>query len=176
MLKLEYNQIWQRITTGASPYLTPLVERFDRLTPKDQKALLVLSGFLCLLIVYLMLWQPLAHWSENQYSQLQYEQETQSLLVDNTARIKSRNQKNLKRSSKDEATVIAALGRQSGLELSRVQPARQGVSVWIEEAPYQKVLNWLIQLNEQEQISVRQIQVDKSETLGMVKVFLRLSR
>ncbi|MCL6271149.1 type II secretion system protein M [Sansalvadorimonas sp. 2012CJ34-2] len=159
-----------------SPYLDMARQRFDQLAEKDQKALMALAAFLVIVMFWLLIWRPLDQWADREYDELVLERETQEFIAANYERTRSLVKNQSAAPKKDAAAVIASSGRKAGLELARVQPARQGVSIWIDEAPYQKLLGWLIELHNKENLEVRQIRVERTDQDGMVKAFLRLSR
>ena len=165
-----------KLTDVLAPYLERLRDYYSQLSSRDQRALLALSIFFTVLFVYFAIWHPIASWSTKQRDDYLYEKETQALMVANQARARSVvTTSSQSAPTKDAASVIASSGKRSGLTLTRVQPARQGVSVWIDEVPYQKLLGWLIYLNEKEHLQIRQIRIDRTEQDGVVKVFMRLS-
>ncbi|CAM3635068.1 type II secretion system protein GspM [Parendozoicomonas haliclonae] len=159
-----------------SPYLDQARDRFEQLPVKDQRALSALTIFLVIVVFWYLIWVPLDQWADREHDQLVTERETQEFLAKNYQRAKEIVKSRSSGPKKDAASVIASSGRAAGLELARVQPARQGVSVWLDEAPYQKLLGWLVQLHNREGLDVRQIRIEKTDQPGVVKAFLRLSR
>ncbi len=165
-----------RLSRLFAPMIDRGRERFDQLSIKDQRAVTWLTVFMAVLLFWLMLWKPLDEWADTEYSALVMERETQEFLAANYQRAREIVQSQKSGPKKDAAAVISTSARQMGLELSRVQPARQGVSVWADALPYQRLLSWLVQLHNREGIEVRQIRIDRTDQEGMVKVFMRLSR
>lgn len=164
------------LTSKLTPIIDQARERFQQMPQKDQRALLALSAFLVIVLFWFLVWKPLGEWADREYAELTLERETQAFLAANYERTREviKNQNSGPR--KEAASAIANSGRKAGLELTRVQPARQGVSVWLDAAPYQKLLAWLVQLHNRESLEVRQIRVERTDQTGVVKVFLRLSR
>ena len=151
-------------------------ERFQQLPQKDQRALMVLSGFIIIVLFWFLVWKPLEDWADREHAELTLERETQEFLAANYERTRGVIKSQTSGPKKDAAIAISSSGKRAGLELTRVQPARQGVSVWLDVAPYQKLLSWLVQLHNREGLEVRQIRVERTDQAGMVKVFLRLAR
>ncbi|GAA4647966.1 hypothetical protein GCM10023116_02280 [Kistimonas scapharcae] len=165
-----------KLVDALAPYLDRARDYYAQLSSRDQRALLVLSIFFAVMLVYFAVWHPIASWSAKQRADYVYEKETHALMVANQGKARSVvTASSQSAPTKDAASVIASSGKRSGLTLTRVQPARQGVSVWIDEVPYQKLLGWLIYLNEKEHLQIRQIRIDRTEQDGVVKVFMRLS-
>ncbi len=164
------------ILNRLSPVVENAQQKFDQLEVKDQRALLALTAFMIVVMFWLLIWRPLDHWAEREYEELVLERETQAFIAANYQRTKDLVKSQSSGPKKDAAAVIASSGRKAGIELARVQPARQGVSVWIDEVPYQKLLAWVVELHNKEKLDVRQIRVERTDQEGMVKSFLRLSR
>lgn len=166
-----------KLAGALAPYLERWRDYYSQLSGGDQRALVILSIVLAVLLVYVAIWHPVVNWSTRQRNDYLYEKETQALMVANQARarlvVMSSSQSG---STKDAASVIASSSKRSGLALTRVQPARQGgVSIWIDEVSYQRLLGWLIYLHEKEHLQVHQIHIDRAEHEGIVKVSMRLS-
>ena len=166
------NSVMNRLT----PYIDRGRERFDQLPQKDQRALVALSAFMIVVLFWFLLWKPLDEWADSEHAELVLERDTQTFLNANYERAREIAKSQNAGPKKEAASVVASSGRKAGLELARVQPARQGVSVWLDEAPYQRLLTWLVQLHNKEGLEVRQIRIERTEQEGRVKVFLRLAR
>ncbi|MTI14336.1 type II secretion system protein GspM [Sansalvadorimonas verongulae] len=164
------------LTNKLTPVIDPVRERFQNMPQKDQRALMALSGFMVIVLFWFLVWKPLDDWADKEYAELTLERETQAFLAANYERTKVLIKSQNTGPKKDAAAAISSSGKRAGLNLTRVQPARQGVSVWLDAAPYQKLLGWLVQLHNREGLEVRQIRVERTDQTGMVKVFLRLAR
>ncbi|WP_281647527.1 type II secretion system protein M [Parendozoicomonas sp. Alg238-R29] len=164
------------LSNKLTPALDQARDRFQQMPQNDQRAIMALSVFMILVVFWFLIWKPLDDWADREYAELVLERETQSFLAANYNRASEAIKNQSAGPKKDAAVVISNSGRKAGLELTRVQPARQGVSVWLDEAPYQKLLNWLVQLHNREGLEVRQIRVERTDQVGMVKAFLRLAR
>lgn len=165
-----------KLTEIVIPYMEYLRNYFTQLSVRDQRVLMVLSPFLVIMFVYFLIGHPLVNWSTKQRADYVYEKETHALMVGKQDQARagvSASKQSVP--TKNAASVIASSGKRIGLDFARVQPAKQGVSVWINETPYQTLLDWLIQLHEQEHMQIRQIRIDRTEQGGVVKVFMRLS-
>ncbi|MCK5893031.1 MAG: type II secretion system protein M [Endozoicomonadaceae bacterium] len=165
-----------KLTETITPYLEYSRNYFKQLSVRDQRALIVLSPFLVIIFAYFLIGQPLVNWSTRQRVDYVYEKETHALMV--AKQDQARAGVSVSKSpvsTKNAVSVIGSSSRRIGLNLARVQPTKQGVSVWIDAAPYQKLLDWLIQLHEQEHMQIHQIRIDRTEQSGVVKVVMRLS-
>lgn len=166
----------EKLKERVTLYLDRMQDYFAQLSVRDQRILMVFLPFLVTLIVYFLIWNPVVSWSGKQRADYLYEKETYALMLekqDQARAVVSASKQS--GPTKDAAAVIASSGKRIGLNLTRIQPARQGVSVWIDEAAYQKLWAWLSLLNEQEHMHIREIHLSRTERTGVVKVFMRLS-
>ncbi len=164
------------ITKTLTPYIDQMRSRFDMMPTRNQQVLVALSLFLAVILFWFMVWKPVGEWEETAHKNMMMERETHAFLAANYSRAKALVKASSSAPKKDPASVISSTGRKAGLDLTRVQPARQGVSVWLDEAPYQKLLAWLVNMQNKESLAVKQIRIEPTDEPGMVKVFLRLSR
>lgn len=160
--------------------VNPYVERgrgeFERLAPKDQKAVLGLTAFLVAVGFWFLIWKPSQEWMTASRAGFEREQQTEQFLEDNYQRVLALTKGATGSPKRDPASVVSTTGRTMGLQLTRVQPVNEGVSVWIDTAPYQKLLAWLIELSNKEKLNVKQIRLERTSQEGIVKVFMRLAR
>ncbi len=160
-----------------SPLIIRLNERYDTLSDNDRHALQIMLAFAVAVFVYLFIWQPVSHWAQDQYQSYNHEVGTYGWIVDNADRFEALRirQEQASKKRKGIASVTSGTARQAGLNLARVQPDKGGVSVWMEEAPYQVLLGWLVSLHNQYQIDISQIRIDREDEDGLVKVYLHLT-
>lgn len=76
-------------------------------------------------------------------------------------------------------SLVDSSARKAGLAsvMKRVQPEGDlGVRIWFESAPFDELINWLAILNSQHGLSVNEINVEQTESTGLVnvRVFLEL--
>ncbi|MCX4024952.1 type II secretion system protein M [Endozoicomonas sp. SM1973] len=155
-----------------------LHNKYQALNERDRKALLLMIGFLTCVLFYVMVWKPLAQWANDSQSGYFREQETLAWLEVNApiAKQVQASQSRGQQFSKDKiSAVVTSAARRSGIKLSRVQPGSQGVTVWAEKVPYQKLLEWLVYLRNQYQLSVDKIRIDAQDEPGVVRVYVSVT-
>ncbi|WP_330925455.1 type II secretion system protein M [Candidatus Sororendozoicomonas aggregata] len=145
---------------------------YDHLPSRDQNLLIVLGIFLLVTGFYLMIWEPLTQWSDHQMTDYRKQVETMEWLQKNSDKIQSAGKKTTISSSKDISTLITNTARQMGVTVYRIQPDRKGVGVWLDDAAYQKVLGWILALENKYHIIVRQIKIDRLKEEGRIKGYL----
>lgn len=147
-------------------------QRFDQLPERDRFALKALSIFAGVMLVVLMVFLPIRHFAT---SEQQHYQEAKSLLTwmranEAAARqIAAMTQAGADGQSLLNTINLAAQNR--AITIKRIEPEGQSnSSVWLENAPYETVMLWLFDLQEQHKIRVKQITIDKQPNSGYVNV------
>ncbi len=164
-------------TLDQLPVVQLLKEKYELLQEKDRKALSLLTIALAVAVLYFLIWEPIAHWSDKE--QMEYERQL-SVYEWMQTNAESARQTIKKQKSgpgqKDLSSVVSSTSRQAGIVLSRVQPDRKGLGIWIDDAAYQKLLMWLITLNTRYQIDLQQVKIEKNKEEGRVKAVFHLAR
>ncbi len=165
-----------KIAEQFNPMIEQARTQFNGLSPKDQKAVVAFSVFVIGVLFWLIAWQPSQEWITTERDSFRREQTTSEFIAANYQQVKELTQETNGAPKQDAASVISKTGKLAGLQLTRVQPANQGVSVWIDAAPYQILLGWLVDLSNDQGLNVQQFRLERTASPGVVKVFMRLAR
>lgn len=151
-----------------------------RLSPREQRTLLLGGSFVLLMVVYFGLIQPFAH------QKMLYEQQVSDKMALLTwmhkasaevNRLKGAVQATQKKTTKQSLLGLTeSLARQHelGATLQRIQPSQdEGVQVWLNNAPFDQVLAWLSALSEYG-IIVEHINIKRQAASGVVNVDVTL--
>ncbi|WP_422133317.1 type II secretion system protein GspM [Endozoicomonas sp. ALD040] len=159
-----------------SPLWLQLRAKYELMPEKDRRALHLLTALLLLASVYLFVWKPITEWSEKQQEEFTHQQSIYEWMADNVDQAKQAQRKQRAAGAKkDLSTIVSGSARQSELTLSRVQPDRKGLGVWIEDAAYQKLLAWMVALDTRYEVTIQQIKIDRGKEEGRVKVYMHLA-
>jgi len=161
-----------------------LIDRFKEyvsnqwgsLSTRDKRIVAALIVFLIICTMYIGVIRPLSNWNER--LKIAAQRGYDDLLFTQTNLSIAKELATHQRSSQglDPATIISNSARNAGIVFSRMQPIKQGVTLWIDEVSYQRLLTWLLQLYFNDHFNIKQIRLEKIETEGMVKTFVRLGR
>ena len=149
--------------------------RWEKLSSRDQRAALALLLVAVSLMIYLLVILPLSHWSHHAKASASLGYEDFLYIQKKLPLAKQLEDQKLSVRSSDPVGLVSSSGRQAGIVFSRVQPIRQGVSVWIDEVSYRRLLTWLLQL-QASTLNVKQVRLEKTTSEGFVKAFLSLGR
>jgi|GEM_PF-5067454 len=138
---------------------------------RDRRALLMLTAALLAGSIYLLAWEPLAQWSEARKQDYLYQQSINTWLHSELP--KAHNQQQT--THQDLSALTVRLAQRTGITLGKVQPDRKGLSVWVEDAAYQKLLTWLVLVHNQHGVAIDQVRIEQLSDKGRVKSYIRLS-
>lgn len=66
--------------------------------------------------------------------------------------------------------IISSSAKRHQIELIRIQPRDEMLQVWVKPVVFEKFINWLAYLQEKQGVQVEFMDIDRSETKGMVEV------
>ncbi len=159
----------------ANPYWQQCKSWYEVRPPRDRKILQLLFATVLTGLIYILVWEPVTQWSQAQKSAYLYQQEMNTWLHGNLSKARDL-QKNQQASSAHQelSSIAASVAQQAGITLGRVQPDRKGLSVWVEDAAYQKLLKWLVLLQTKHSVAIQQVRIDQLKEQGRVKSYIHL--
>ncbi|WP_257284406.1 type II secretion system protein M [Endozoicomonas sp. SESOKO1] len=159
----------------ANPYWQHCQSWYGMRPPGDRKILQLLFTVVLTGLIYLLILEPVSQWSETQKSAYLYQQEMNAWLHGNLPRARNLQKNQQAASSRQELSSIATnVAQQADISLGRVQPDRKGLSVWIEDAAYQKLLKWLVLLQTKHGVALQQVRIEQLKEEGRVKSYIHL--
>ncbi len=140
------------------------------LEPNERMMVTLLAGFVALLILYIGIWRPLNEWGQR--ADAQYQREIAVLdwmhLHEREARAASQ-RADTGRGSGSLLTVVANSAARAGLQLLRYQPeGTGGVSVVLQNQPFNSLVSWISKLEREDHVTVKQISIDGQSEPGLV--------
>lgn len=159
-----------------SPLWLQLQAKYELMSQKDRRAMHFLTAVLLLAAAYLFVWEPITAWSEKQQEEFVHQQSIYDWMAENIDQAKQAHRKQRSAAAKkDLSSIVSSSAKQSDLTLSRVQPDRKGLGVWVEDAAYQKLLAWMVVLDTRYEVIIQQIKIDRGKEEGRVKVYMHLA-
>lgn len=158
--------------------LNDLKQRFQQLTDREQKMVLISAIVVVVGSIYFLIYAPMQASIEKNSASLNAQKELLTWVSQNANRAIQ-----LKQSGGDGGEFNGSLpqavnqtANNSNISISRMQPQGDDIQVWIDNARFEDVLNWLQSL---ENMGVQIIEADiaEGESAGNVKIRrLRLSK
>ncbi|MDO6566876.1 type II secretion system protein M [Alteromonas sp. 1_MG-2023] len=151
--------------------MNALISKFKALTEREQILVMISAVVVVIGLFYFLVWSPL---NASLHQQKQLLDNQQSLLVwvkDSAVRAQQ-----LRRSSNTTAPFRGSLPQavnrttsRHSIDISRMQPQDDELQVWIDEAPFNDVLEWLKTL-EGMGIVIIQADIAEADNPGYIKV------
>ncbi len=146
----------------------------------ERRTLSVGGAALLIILLYFGGWAPLQDdvaQMEKQVHELQAVKRWMEQAAQQASRLQARATTQNKRSGRSWLSVVdqAAKRGRLGANLKRLEPdGKSGVKVWLEQASFDDMINWLVGLEQQYGLSVATITIDRQADLGRVNVRMTL--
>jgi general secretion pathway protein M len=149
---------------------------YGGLEANERSLMAGLAGFLVLVILYLGIWSPLADWSRRADAQYQHQMAVLEWMHQKEKEARAAGQRNEGTPETGSLlTVVANSAARSGVQLLRYQPEGSGgVSVVLQNQPFNTVIAWLSDLEQRDHVAVKQISIDDQTEPGMVNARINL--
>jgi general secretion pathway protein M len=142
----------------------------------EQRIIAGLALLVALSVLWLGLWKPISDWRTVAHNEYQNAQLELDWVKANEARARA-----LARSTAAAGTersllpIITRSAESLGIQVNRLQPEANGVvSVAVQSQPFNQVLSWLHQLEENNSVLVLRLAVDAEGQPGIVNAQIRL--
>ncbi|OJF69805.1 general secretion pathway protein GspM [Alteromonas sp. V450] len=151
--------------------MNALLEKFKALTEREQKLVIVSVLVVIIAIFYYVVWSPLNNALVKQEKLLDNQQSLLVWVKDSAARAQQ-----LRRSTSSSRSFSGSLPQavnrttsQYDIAISRMQPQGEELQVWVDQAPFNNVLEWLKTM---ESMGVVILQADfaEVEASGYIKI------
>lgn len=148
-----------------------LVERFKALTDREQLILIIAAVVVVVGLFYLAIWSPMNDKIALREQQIETQQELLTFVQQSAQRAIQ-----LRRSSGNRQQFNGSLTQavnqttsRHNIIISRMQPQGEELQVWIDQAPFNSVLDWLNAL-ERMGVVIIQLDITESEAPGQINV------
>jgi len=165
-----YDMVVQRLQATAPARWYATRER------SEQRIVLALGAVTVLTVLWLGIWKPVSDWREVEHNRFGNAQATLDWMRANEAR--ARELAEVGSTQGGERSLIPLITRSAevqGLTLTRLQPEASGaVSVVLQAQPFNEVVRWLHQLEQNNGVIVARIAFDADANPGFVNAQIRL--
>jgi len=160
--------MWSRVETAF--HASAAGRWFAALEANERTMVTGLVAFLAVVILYVGVWRPLDEWSSN--ADAQYRRQLAVVdwmkLHEKEAREKGQRADGA-RESGSLLTTVANSAAHAGIQLLRYQPEGSGgVSVVLQNQPFNALIAWIARLEQESHVSVKQISIDSQNESGLV--------
>ncbi len=153
-----------------------LSAQYENLEDRDRLAIKLLLVFVCSVIMIVGMILPASNYKAS--SEVRYRNSLEALvwMQENTALVGNVSQQGSSRDPNQSLLGIAnKTSKGFSLSFKRYQPVGDfGLSLWLDDVPFNHVMLWLERLDKRHGISVDEISIDRDEQDGLVNVRLVL--
>lgn len=145
--------------------------------PNEQRIIAGLALVVALTLAWLLMWKPISDWRTVAHNRYQNAQAQLDWVRANESRARAVARSGTAASGGERSLlpVITRSAQAQGIEVNRLQPESNGVvSVSIQGQPFNDLLEWLHQLEENNGVTILRLAVDAEERPGMVNAQIRL--
>ena len=151
--------------------MNALLEKFKALTEREQKLVIASAVMVVVAIFYFAIWSPLNAALDKQETLLNNQQSLLTWVKDSGARAAL-----LRRSSGGKSSLTGSLPQavnrttaQHDIAISRMQPQGDELQVWVDQAPFNSVLEWLKAM-ENMGVIILQADIAEADAPGYIKI------
>ena len=140
-----------------------LAQRWQHLPGRERMALLVLSGFLALVLMYVMVWQPVVQRVERARSYYQNQQVLYTYIQENAAKARQLGVAKTVLAPEQLQGLVTSSAQQRGLILERMDnDGSSGLLISLAKAPFEPMLLWLSELQRQG-VQLSEVNLDRAD-------------
>lgn len=162
---------WQQLL--ANPYIQQGVHWYGSQSSRDQNIIKAVTLLLVLALIFLMVYAPLLKSRTSAEVELNKNIKTYNLLASNAGRFTTG------AASNNNVSILSAVTNQAraqNLNLSRYEQDGANLRIWLDRVPFDDAISCLEALERQYAVSVSQISIDRTDSVGRVDVRATLSR
>lgn len=138
------------------------------LQPREQQLVTIASAVAGLGLFYWLIWQPVHNHHQRQQQALSLAQQQLAQLQQALPQL--RQSGTATRSGGSLAQIVSNSARQHGIQVSRMQPQNEQLQLVLEDASFEKLLQWLYQLQEQHGVNLVNLDLSETGKSGIVRV------
>lgn len=151
--------------------LAPLQNWWSKITPREQRLVMICSAFIVLGGLYWGVVQPVSERAATAQMRIQSEKQLLSWVKDKADSISQlRSQTGQVVSGQPLNQAVSSSARRYKVELVRVQPRGEQLQVWIAPMPFNQFVEWITALQENHGIMVSFLDIDKGDRDGLIEV------
>lgn len=151
--------------------MNPILQKFRQLSEREQRLVVVVTTFMAMLLFYLLVWSPLNQSVQRNQAAIENQKELLSWVQQNANRIIQLKQSGgtATRFSGSLTQAVNQSANRHDIMITRMQPQNDELQVWVDEADFNDVLNWLEAIEEQG-IVIKDADFSETSTPGQIRI------
>lgn len=148
---------------------------FVTLETNERSMVALLVAFIAALLLYSVIWRPLHDWSSGADTAYQRQLALLDWMRVHESEARAAGKRvNAASESGSLLTLVANSAARAGLKLLRYQKEGEGVSVVLENQPFNSLIGWIAALERDDNVTVKQISIDGQSGPGLVNARITL--
>ncbi len=157
------------MTTFLAPHIQKGQQKWQHLNSREKSLVSAMTLVVVIFLLYSLIWQPLNTHLDKVAKKLARQQQLLTWVEKNTDRYQQFN-KHGKVGQGSLTGIINQSARQKHIKVTRMQPQGDDIQVWIDEVPFELLLQWLEHLVTAKGLQIQAIDLSAADEQGMVKV------
>jgi general secretion pathway protein M len=146
-------------------------ERWLQLNLREQRLVIMMASVVSFFILYSVIWAPLNENIDAATKKVERRQELLTWVQKSTSVYKNALGAGASKSRNTSlSSLVNKTAGRSNITIARMQPQGENIQVWIDEVPFDNLLEWLEHLSIKESIKVKSIDITHAEQAGIVKI------
>ncbi|MDO6619613.1 MULTISPECIES: type II secretion system protein M [unclassified Shewanella] len=141
------------------------------LAQREQQLVGSCAVFVVIGILYWGIWSPIATAADNAEKDHQAAKQTLNYVKQSANKIAGLKQQGSgPRASGSLSSIVNQLAGQYDLDITRMQPQGNKIQLWMDDVPFDSLLDYLHELVEEKGLTLESVDVSESDLAGYVKV------
>lgn len=142
---------------------SPLIQRWQHLPSRERVALTVLAGFLALVLLYVMIWQPAFKRLDQARDYYQSQQVLHVYIQENASKVSRSGSTESVLESEQLQGLVTSTAQQRGLSLERLDNDGSALLISMSKVPFETLLLWLSEL-QGKGVRLSDVNLDRADT------------
>jgi general secretion pathway protein M len=169
------NNIIKGIVYFAKDYFSKINAWFIVKSDKEKIFLASFTIFLSATVLYFGILSPIHSWRDYNQKSLLLQLESLNSIQNNSQKIyRELHSGNKPKNINEKISLIKNTAFKQNIQLSKIEIKENLIAVSSDDIAYQKVLKWLIMLENDYKVSVIDISISKAKKYGRVKIYIVL--
>lgn len=145
-------------------------EKWDALSGKEQKLVLFMSGLIVVFLFIQLVWLPLNENVKLGKENIARQQQLYQWIQENTAHYQASAGQGNNANNGELSMVINQSAARRQIRISRIHPQENALQLTLEDVEFNRLVDWIQQLSQENKISVQAIDIVKTDVPGVVSV------
>ncbi|WP_166739292.1 type II secretion system protein M [Psychromonas algicola] len=149
-----------------------LKEWWEGISTREQKLVSVGGGVALLVVIYYLIWSPVASNLAASQQKLTSTEQTLYWVETNIEKLLEEGliQEQTLGRKQNLSRLISSTAKRNNINISRIQNQNEQVDVWINDVEFTAFLKWVTALKNDTQVNVINVDISQNQVEGMVKI------